>query len=146
RLAVDGVGAAEARRDGRDLVVHVPRRESVDDRGAVVEQRHRSITLEPFVGLHAPVHGVAVLDLGVLDLVAEHSALLVDERDVVVDPGQSSTPTFLVGPVRSHWPPILMTWSAIAGMTSAVSSTTATAAVTHPLIRISSSLSVVLRA
>ena len=76
----------------------MPRRESVDDRGAVVERGHHAITLEPFVGLHAPVHGVAVLDLGVLDLVAEHSALLVDERDVVVDPGAELHPDVLGRP------------------------------------------------
>ncbi len=90
--AVSGVGSAEPRRDARDLVVHVPRRQRVHDRRPVVERGHRAVALEPLVGLHAAVHRVPVLDLRVLELVAEHAALLVDEGHVVGQAGADLHP------------------------------------------------------
>src|SRR5262245_15558876 len=49
-------------------------------------------------------------------------------------PGQISTPMSLVGPVRSHWPPILMTWSASADAAASPSAmATTNPASTHGL-------------
>ena len=86
-LPVRRIGAPEARRQARDLVFHVPRRQRVDDRRAVIHRRHAALALDAFVSLNAAVDLVGVLHLDVAHRMAVDTALLVDQLDVVVRAG-----------------------------------------------------------
>ena len=86
-LAVRRIGAPEARRQTRNLVFHVPRRQRVDDRRAVIHRRHAAFALDAFVSLDAAIDLVGVLHLDVAHRMPVDAALLVDQLDVVVGAG-----------------------------------------------------------
>src|SRR4029450_3106680 len=76
---------AKTRGQPWDFVLHMTRRQGIDNRCAVIEHGDGSVALQTFVGFAPPVDLVAMLHLDIAQGVACDHTLLVHQLDIIED-------------------------------------------------------------